>query len=436
MQKLQYVKMGGEASSFHKHDKNEKPVYIVMFGFANIVCGGPIYMRNKIKYMEEHGWNVIVFPTNSGKVYIHGLEKYEGECYSFINEFPGTFTKKQRRKLLGELKKKIPLTSTVIIETGTDYTAYWGELLAENIGARHFVFWEDEKNPNVDWAMDFYCFKYYRHELACISERAMRYLFRNNQDILDRPMYSVSFYCANVVEDFTSELMDKIPTADFIIGSIGRLEKAFVPEIIDGVIKFAKKHSEYKVAFVLFGGSDEATVTKIKKQLENISNLSYFITGYLFPIPLKALKMCDVFVSGAGSALVTAYEGFTTVEIDMYTNKPVGICVINECENVEYVACSRGNLLEDYLEQLLINRDIPVGYTIERDTWNAACKRFDKHIEFINSSNKNREYYPICNLPMNLKKRIKLFLRGFLGMNLFELLRKIKKSWINMARRG
>jgi len=39
----------------------------------------------------------------------------------------------------------------------------------------------------------------------------------------------VSFYCTNVVEDFTSEFMDKIPTADFIIVNFGGVKRKQLP---------------------------------------------------------------------------------------------------------------------------------------------------------------------------------------------------------------
>ena len=59
--------------------------YIFIFGFSNMVAGGPIYNRNKIIYLKERGWNVVVFPTSKGKVYISGLEEYKGYCFDFFN---------------------------------------------------------------------------------------------------------------------------------------------------------------------------------------------------------------------------------------------------------------------------------------------------------------------------------------------------------------
>ena len=37
----------------------------------------------------------------------------------------------------------------VVIETGTDYTAYWGELLAEKLNGRHIITLLDEYNDKI-----------------------------------------------------------------------------------------------------------------------------------------------------------------------------------------------------------------------------------------------------------------------------------------------
>lgn len=60
-------------------------VYVMMFGISNIVAGGPIYNANKIRFLESKGWNVVVFPVDSGKVYIKPLEKYNNNSYDFIH---------------------------------------------------------------------------------------------------------------------------------------------------------------------------------------------------------------------------------------------------------------------------------------------------------------------------------------------------------------
>ena len=145
--------------------------YIMIFGIANIVAGGPIYNANKIRFLESRGWNVVVFPTDSGNIYIKPLEKYNNMSCGFVHFPPYIFRKKQVEKFVTKMADAIPASNELIIETGTDYTALWGELLAKKIKARHIVMFLDEKNENINaYSSSFYEFKYKRNELYSISE--------------------------------------------------------------------------------------------------------------------------------------------------------------------------------------------------------------------------------------------------------------------------
>ena len=40
--------------------------YIIICAFADKIAGGPIYNANKVRYMKEKGWNVVVVRTDVG----------------------------------------------------------------------------------------------------------------------------------------------------------------------------------------------------------------------------------------------------------------------------------------------------------------------------------------------------------------------------------
>ena len=166
----------------NKQTNDINNTYVIICGFADVVAGGPIYYANKVRYMELQGWKVIVIPTNRGKkVLIHGLEKFLGPYVPFILDNPNEYSKSQRKKLVDYLEAFVPKDrGETIIETGTDYTNYWGEALAERICAKHIVIFLDEQNSRINGkVIDFYKFKYKRHELACITKPVMQHLFKN-----------------------------------------------------------------------------------------------------------------------------------------------------------------------------------------------------------------------------------------------------------------
>ena len=220
-------------------------VYVMMFGISNIVAGGPIYNANKIRFLESKGWNVVVFPVDSGKVYIKPLEKYNNNSYDFIHFSPYIFGKRKTEKFVEKMASLIPQSDEIIVETGTDYTALWGELLAKKLKARHIVMFLDERNENINsYSSPFYEFKYRRNELYSISQESLIHIFS--------PYFKIEFpqknvwnaWCSNSVENFESNIITLLPKADYMIGSIGRLDKSFVSNIIGGVCAFSDKHKE------------------------------------------------------------------------------------------------------------------------------------------------------------------------------------------------
>lgn len=221
--------------------------YIIICGFADVVAGGPIYYANKVRYMEQLGWQVIVIPTNKGeKVLVRGMEKFLGPYVPFILDNPNEYNKKQRKKLVDYLESFVPKDrGETIIETGTDYTNYWGEALAERIHAKHIVIFLDEQNPRVTGnVINFYKFKYVRHELACITKPVMQNLFKGYLDLDLKECSALRCNCTNALDDYEHKINSLIPKSDYNIGYIGRLEKPFFSIIVDAFINFCKKNGE------------------------------------------------------------------------------------------------------------------------------------------------------------------------------------------------
>lgn len=359
--------------------------YIMMFAIANFVSGGPIYGCNKINFLKQNGWNVVMFPVNKGNVYIKDLQQYSEECFPFILRNPFNFSEKQREKFLKSMIDRINLESEqIIIETGTDYTAYWGEMLAQKINAKHVVFLLDESNDRInDKVIDFWLFKHSRKELFCITpEISEKYLSKYNKNIRKDEYYSFKAFCTNSVQDYEYEYTNLINKADYTIGTIGRLDKIFVDKIVDAVCCFANENKNKKIMFCLFGGAKDKYVSKINKKLKECTNITTFISGYLWPIPLNEIKKCDLFISGSGSAQITAHLNIPTISMDVITAKPIGF--IEDCSKY-YLTSDKENSIElkDYIESVLLKKyKVEIKNRMEIDEfWELACKEYDKQLK-------------------------------------------------------
>lgn len=405
--------------------------YIIICGFADVIAGGPIYYANKVRYMEQFGWQVIVIPTNNGKkVLVQGMEKFLGPYVPFILDSPNEYNRKQRERLVDYLESFVPKDrGETIIETGTDYTNYWGEALAERIHAKHIVIFLDEQNSRVTGnVINFYKFKYARHELACITKPVMQNLFKGYMTLDLKECYALRCDCTNVLDDYEHEINSLIPKSDYNIGYIGRLEKPFFSIIVDEFISFCKRNGRKKITVVFFGGAfEQKTVDALEDKFKSLSNVRIFVTGYLFPLPIAALRKMDVFVSGAGSARVAAKAGVLSVQVDMLSYEPLGIMLDYTFTN--YKKCPIGNKISDYLDWILVHKEpklpLPLGVNYKKD-WDFVCECFEEHLKFIEQSSSEPAYYNLSKLGISLKQKMRKIFRSILGLKLYNFLRKNK----------
>ncbi len=402
--------------------------YVILCAIAGYISGAPIYYRNKIKYLKERGYEVFVFPVRGGEIFIDDLREYAGRAYPFLEDYPPEYSEKDRNALVESMAREIPECDEITVETGSDYTGYWGELLAKRLGARHFQFLLDEKNPRISGAvMPYFEFKYKRRELACITGDTLQNYFENSFEIQNADSYALKAVCTNSTEDYDSPITDEIPKNAYMLGYIGRPSKSFFEPVLDGVIAFAEDVSPERVTFTVFGGDGEEVLSKIRERCTAVSNLDLFITGYMFPFPEKAIKLHGMFISGAGSRFVSARLGVPTLSMDVYRNRPFGMVTDNS------QAFTRddydGRSVFDYIRQILIDKNIPETSGLEPITWDYVTDAFDRHAEFLSRAEKSLEYYPTEALPLNKKQKAFKTARTVLGNKGFEKLRKTKQRF-------
>lgn len=404
--------------------------YVFMFGIADIVAGGPIYDCNKIRYLKEIGWTVNVLPTNSGNIFIEPLKEYSNQSFSFIETSPFVFSKEELEEKLTLLASNVNVSEEIVIETGTDYTALWGELLAKKLNAKHIIIFLDEKNSNVNkHTAKFYKFKYDRNELASISMKSLKHIFENYFELPNPDRHVLSAICSNTVANIESDIIKKIPKGDYVIGSIGRLDKPFVSEIIEGICDFANEFKDKKISVCLFGGADEAVICNIKNKLQSVSNIEYYISGYIWPIPKEVFENVDIFISAAGSARASANQNVPTIRMSVIDYQPEGI--LYNLDTWESIVLNKNSpSVCDYLRAVLIDgMKVSIQGTIPIDEeWKWVKSNFDKHIQFYENSCKNKEYYPTNKIWNGHKKSlIKKIILLFINSEKFSSLKKLSR---------
>ena len=404
----------------------KKGTYILIGAAGGYISGGPIYQCNKAIFMKQQGWDVYYVSCCHGKVYIDGLEEFVVGVFTFIARPAYLFPQKYQWNLLELIKNSIPcMSDEIIIETGTDYTAYWGELLAERLKGRHIVTLLDEYNDKINRTVaSFYQFKYDRKELACISDEVMAHIFGSLMPGPNVVQYSVPCYCSNSLASTMPSWLDDIPAGDLVIGYIGRLDKRAVPVIIDGVKMFAEQNLNMQVVFLCIGGSDtKFDSDNIQNSFSDNRNVKVFITGLLFPIPVACVRKCDLIFSTAGSCYVGVKASVPTVRIHQLTNDVQGFVLnFGGADYYQYKnACTVYDYISLFYQGVYCPKSEQYGFV---DDWSRAEKCFGQHLDFLGKAELELSYFDFRKIKLTWKERFYKYSMLVTGMRLHQSLWK------------
>lgn len=399
-------------------------LYIIL-GFKAGISGGQIYVYNKTKYLEKYGWKVTVIdPIDSQPIYIEYLQKFKKNIVKELNTKPYFLSKKQKNEVLNRL---ISLSGwnkefdDVVVESNTIAFSLWGELLAKKLNAKHLAllidafFTDDMKYDH----MDYLNFKLNRKELAGINVNSLKELFKGYRTLKEEEKYSLSFVCVNSVEDVEyKEQIDK-NKYDYVIGSVGRLDKPFVPDMAKSVVDFANKYPDKKFLFLIVGGQASGDTTVITKFTDGITNLDVHITGLIYPIPRRLINVMDICIASSGSTYGSTKLGVKTICVTDTDVSPLGVrgygLTKKPFKNNRVYFGKLTDLIEDVLFHQYCDKYI---YEDTLDKVSENVEVYMKaHIDFMRlSQNESQLYFSTDKIkPKKFKHRIIFNLRKVMG---------------------
>ncbi len=406
-------------------------IYIIITPTISNVGGSQIYSLNKIHYLRRNGFKTFIVHSNIGNnIIIDELKQFTYYGYNKL-KFPAQFfTQNERNKLIRKLICSLQITSTdnIIIESHTITCATWGELIASKLNAKHLIYLLSEypKLENNGY-FTFLKFKYNRKELAGITPHSLNFLFKNWLSIEANKCWSLPAYCSNVLDDIRIKFSIPFEKYDYIIGSIGRIDKPFILDALDDIILFSKSVHEKQLLLILIGGGSNRNKTKIINKLKRQKNITLYITGNIYPIPIELIKKIDVFLSTAGSCRVSNSIGKLTISFDVNDKKPIGI-LNHTTTNTIYRNLNEPKLsLFELLNDILINKKykeniIPINLQILNDI------DFKSHLEFILSSKKEKQYFNISFINKSRRDIVRIICIRIFSTNLFYRIKTLIKK--------
>lgn len=374
--------------------------------------GGPTYVRNKLRYLKEKGWNVSAF-DNTGltntEIMLEELKEFDGNRYQELFFNPFWLRKSRRNKVISEIIQKIGKDDNIVIESNGIYLSIWGELISSLIGAKHLVYVISEKGIIKDESFfQFYKFKSLRKELFSISDKAYSKLLSNFENVSDASQHYWSASIFVSIEDIECEELKNVERADYNIGHFGRL-KGYFDEMFNGVADFANNHKTNSVNFILLG--DAIVSEKLKKMLP--PNVSTYELCARQPIPKMFFDKTDVVIAVAGCARIAAMNGAKVISMDVSDNRPLGVMGYNTTDsNMRSDSNEYSKSLPETLDDVLINRLYDKAPTMDIKR---GDKGYDYQLSFAVPSDGN--YYDVKKICKRTRKIQYFILRILLFFN-------------------
>lgn len=393
----------------------------IIFGQIQGIGGSQIYLSNKVRYLEERGWTVEVFAEITDNIKLDNIKKFSGNNIPELKYPPHCFSKKRVEEIVQEIIDKIGFTNPIILESNAPQYAFWGEIVAERLGAKHLAYMLSAFYTNrTNSELDYFKYKLKRKEIAGISKNSLQDLFGNYMDLNEDEKMFLNACCTNSVLEISNPIIDKIEKKEFVIGHVGQLGKPYILGMIDEIITFAKSYSNKYIQLILIGGveGETAKITKIQNKFINIKNVELIFTDDLFPIPKSFFKKTDICIGSSGSAIICAREKVPTILVKDASPIPIGIIgytltkepYSQYAPNEKYKG-SMAQLIEDIL---IKNCCENLAHFSPANIDDDMTSEYDKHMDFILRMPDDKCYYDVRSIkPQGRKKFLASILHLF-----------------------
>lgn len=416
----------------------------IIFGNIVGIGGWQIYVDAKVAFLKELGWEVHVFsPKRTWMrelIKLEGLKPYEKNSMFELCYSPYNLSISQQEDVIDKIIdtfSSVPSNDDyILIESTSIPSSFWGEILAQKLKSKHFVYLlHSYFNPMPNSYIEYFNFKHKRKELAGMAEDTLPNLFNGYKKISENDNYFFTAAGKNPItssteyDSFISRISSKIRDCDYIIGAFGTLNKPHALKIFGEIINFSERYSDKKLAYIVIGSSINGIIEDtMKKIAKNKKNLQLILVEEMYPVPDKLFKLMDVCIGSWGSAMVSAIAGAKTIRLNSDTGiipqELVGYQTFNN-PNETTSKCSLYQLIE---EVLTTNKYNDLIYT-EQSPYPDFREEHMKCINFALSGSTEREYYNIALIKSpNKKQTIKRNIIKLLGVNradkLFNILRR------------
>lgn len=365
--------------------QKDKEYIFLTHDIANI-GGLQLYIRAKTEWLLERGWDVRIFHSIGGRILIEDFNNYEHYYVPELFEPAYFYWKRKRGKIQCGLLDKISGNyQKIIFESHSVGHATWGEMLAERLNAKNFIYIIDEK-PSINPAeLAFMRYKYERREVAGIVKETVPNAFRTaGFDVSQDGPLMPAYHCNDCVLDvaFTPFVKRK----GYTIGLFGRLEKEYMRYTADDIVAFLDRHKEDHFNVIYVGGERDGNTIKeeLERKYNDIHHADVYFTGFMFPLPRRLVNEFDVCIAGAGASWAITREGVPTITVDPNDNLSSGVLSVTTMNSI--FSDGTKDKVESWLEKVYQTHDAYIPH------YKSVADSYEKHFEMIDGSEQSKQY--------------------------------------------
>lgn len=379
------------------------------------IGGAQLYVANKAKWLTCKGWDVVVMSYLRDDVTINILKPYQ----KYINEKLflrlNYLSTEDKNDIIATLDNG--MYDNIIIESHTPNLNVIGEFIASQLNAVNFCYLLTELFPSLSSdERAFYSFKLDQNLLYGITKESIPLLLNVTDRAYERELFAVGV-SQNLLSESNHPLIKELDNGKKTIITIGRINKPFVPYMVDEIVLFAKKHPDDSFNVVFIG---DTTDVKYKEslfdKLRKTPNIQLFCTGYLAPIPRSLIRTADVIIASSGSACLGIEDRILTIVIDAKDFEPIGILGI-----------TTKNLLfretEPIIKTSILLEEVLYGnlYSPESIDFELTNSDYSEHEKILNYciNLKETKYFEF-SIENNMKNRIASLIYRIFGLHVYR----------------
>lgn len=417
----------------------------VLIGDGDGICGSTLYHEGRIIYLKKQGFDVYyINPSfNENKVVLDGIVQNNNylRCEGILNE-PSTYSFTDVKKILKQILNYIDKNNddSVFIETTSILYGLWGEMIAKEINAIHFLYIiQSYANHNSASLREFVLFKYKQDLVGGMQTSTVPSIIGNTirieHDTGIAASWSDPLFESCKCDIFLDTIKSTINEKTKVIGYFGTLDKAYVNELIQSMIRFSETYQQFNYVFLFVGSSSDGS---IEKQLQNINselNYKFYNIPSMYPVPRNVFRIMDCCIGSFGSAIVPARVGIPTIRLcndySLKTNGIIGYTLISPpYSSAEPIDMS----LSQTMKTLLIEnfyKDEKFTPPPEPEDYFVSQKEEDKKIKPFIERNNCYEYFDTVHISyyIGIKHIMKKILYHFFGIGITNHLLKIYRRF-------